>query len=201
MFERFTESARRVVVEAQVEARALGHNWIGTEHLLLATVRDDCPVAPALAPLGLTHDRVRDAVAQTVGASPVSEDAALRDLGIDVDEVRRRVEATFGPGALDVPPAEARRWRRLGRWLSRSARRRGCRRGGHIPFTAAAKKALELSLRESLRLHSGEIAPAHVLLGVLSGNDSMATGIIVRLGVDPSAVRRAALDQLGNAAA
>ena len=36
MFERFTTGAREVVVGAQTEARALGHGWIGTEHLLLA---------------------------------------------------------------------------------------------------------------------------------------------------------------------
>ena len=35
MFERFTERARQVVVLAQDEARALGHDYIGTEHLLL----------------------------------------------------------------------------------------------------------------------------------------------------------------------
>ena len=34
MFERFTDRARRVIVLAQEEARALQHNYIGTEHLL-----------------------------------------------------------------------------------------------------------------------------------------------------------------------
>ena len=41
MFERFTQEAREVVVLAQEEARALGHNYIGTEHLLLALVADE----------------------------------------------------------------------------------------------------------------------------------------------------------------
>ena len=36
MFERFTDRARRVVVLAQEEARMLSHNYIGTEHILLA---------------------------------------------------------------------------------------------------------------------------------------------------------------------
>jgi Clp amino terminal domain, pathogenicity island component len=36
MFERFTDSARQVVVRAQEDARRLGHNYIGCEHLLLA---------------------------------------------------------------------------------------------------------------------------------------------------------------------
>jgi len=33
MFERFTDRARRVVVLAQDEARELGHDYLGTEHL------------------------------------------------------------------------------------------------------------------------------------------------------------------------
>lgn len=36
MFERFTDRARRVVVLAQEEAKMLNHNYIGTEHILLA---------------------------------------------------------------------------------------------------------------------------------------------------------------------
>jgi ATP-dependent Clp protease ATP-binding subunit ClpC len=38
MFERFTESARRIVVLAQEEARLLEHRSIGTEHLLLGLI-------------------------------------------------------------------------------------------------------------------------------------------------------------------
>jgi ATP-dependent Clp protease ATP-binding subunit ClpC len=41
MFERFTERARRAVVRAQVEARELRHNYIGTEHLLLGILHDE----------------------------------------------------------------------------------------------------------------------------------------------------------------
>ena len=40
MFERFTDSARRVIVLAQEEARALGHTSIGTEHLLLGLIAE-----------------------------------------------------------------------------------------------------------------------------------------------------------------
>src|SRR5918997_1830251 len=45
MFERFTERARQVVVLAQGEARTLGHNYIGTEHILLGLVRENEGVA------------------------------------------------------------------------------------------------------------------------------------------------------------
>ena len=45
MFERFTDRARRVVVLAQDEARALNHNYIGTEHLLLGLIHEGEGVA------------------------------------------------------------------------------------------------------------------------------------------------------------
>ena len=38
MFKRFTDLARRVVVQAQEEARMLNHSFIGTEHILLALI-------------------------------------------------------------------------------------------------------------------------------------------------------------------
>ena len=40
MFERFTDRARRVVVLAQDEGRALNHNYIGTEHILLGLIQE-----------------------------------------------------------------------------------------------------------------------------------------------------------------
>src|ERR687883_1435015 len=45
MLERFTERARQVVVLAQDEALSLGHNYIGTEHILLGLVRENEGVA------------------------------------------------------------------------------------------------------------------------------------------------------------
>jgi ATP-dependent Clp protease ATP-binding subunit ClpC len=68
MFERFTERARQVVVFAQEEARALKHNYIGTEHLLLGLVREEEGVAArVLEALGVTGDQVRGKVAEIIG--------------------------------------------------------------------------------------------------------------------------------------
>jgi ATP-dependent Clp protease ATP-binding subunit ClpA len=55
VFERFTESARMVVVYAQEEARGLGHPHIGAEHLLLGVVR----VEHAILPAGVDDIRAR----------------------------------------------------------------------------------------------------------------------------------------------
>ena len=99
MFERFTSDARAVVVGAQQEARALGHHWIGAEHLLLAVASGpDDEVADALRRLGVTPESLTAALRDELGDS--QEDAeALLALGIDLTEVRRRIEDRFGAGA------------------------------------------------------------------------------------------------------
>jgi ATP-dependent Clp protease ATP-binding subunit ClpC len=68
MFERFTERARQVVVLAQDEARALRHNYIGTEHLLLGLLREEEGLAArVLGSLDVTLDEVRMQVVRVVG--------------------------------------------------------------------------------------------------------------------------------------
>ena len=68
MFERFTEHARQVVVLAQDEARALKHNYIGTEHILLGLLRvDEGVAARVLESLDITLEEVRARVARIVG--------------------------------------------------------------------------------------------------------------------------------------
>lgn len=69
-FERFTREARRVVTLAQQEAKELGHDWIGTEHLLLGALGiADSVAARALADFGITLEETRDAVKRIVGES------------------------------------------------------------------------------------------------------------------------------------
>jgi ATP-dependent Clp protease ATP-binding subunit ClpC len=68
MFERFTDRARRVVVFAQDEARGLNHNWIGTEHLLLAVIREGHGVgAKVLESMQISLDAVRQQVESIIG--------------------------------------------------------------------------------------------------------------------------------------
>jgi ATP-dependent Clp protease ATP-binding subunit ClpC len=68
LFERFTERARQVVVLAQDEARALKHNYIGTEHLLLGLLREEEGLAArVLESLDITVEEVRAQVARIVG--------------------------------------------------------------------------------------------------------------------------------------
>jgi ATP-dependent Clp protease ATP-binding subunit ClpC len=72
VFERFTERARQVVVLAQDEARALRHNYIGTEHILLGLLREEEGLAARiLESLEITVEGVRDQVARIVGSGDV----------------------------------------------------------------------------------------------------------------------------------
>ena len=172
MFERFTTEAREVVVLAQDEARSLRHGHIGTEHLLLALLRQDTPTTAVLRRHGLDHDEVAGAVAAATGGDGLDADA-LRTLGIDLDAVRDVVEATFGPGALDRPGG---------------GRRRGS--PAHIPFTAGAKKVLELSLREAIALRSNRISDGHIALGLLRDSEGPTMKVLHDRGVDPAELRR-----------
>jgi ATP-dependent Clp protease ATP-binding subunit ClpC len=68
VFERFTQQARQVIVLAQDEARALGHDYIGTEHILLGLLRDEEGLAGGvLRSLGVTLEEARAHVASLVG--------------------------------------------------------------------------------------------------------------------------------------
>jgi hypothetical protein len=67
-FSRFSDRARLVVVLAQDEARRLGHNYIGTEHLLLGLLVEGEGIgARALQEAGITLDTARAGVEEIVG--------------------------------------------------------------------------------------------------------------------------------------
>jgi ATP-dependent Clp protease ATP-binding subunit ClpC len=73
MFERFTERARRVVVLAQEEARALSHNYIGTEHILLGLIHENEGVAAkSLESIGISLDVVRTQVEEIIGEGRIT---------------------------------------------------------------------------------------------------------------------------------
>jgi ATP-dependent Clp protease ATP-binding subunit ClpA len=203
MFERFTQAARTAVVQAQAEARDLQHPFVGTEHLLLAMIADETsPIPAALHESGAEPAAVRDAILTRIRTSPASTDptpdadaedaAALKAIGIDLDAVRRAIEETFGPGALQLcRPTEPKR-RGLRRRLSG---------GGHLPFTRRAKKVLELSLREAIRLKHNFIAPEHILLGILRDGDGVAALALTDAGTDVAELRAGLTRSLNDQAA
>ncbi|MET1031628.1 ATP-dependent protease ATP-binding subunit ClpC [Domibacillus tundrae] len=68
MFGRFTERAQKVLALAQEEAIRLGHNNIGTEHILLGLVREGEGIAAkALYGLGLSAEKIQEEVEELIG--------------------------------------------------------------------------------------------------------------------------------------
>lgn len=191
MFEQFTCRARQVVVLAQQESSSLGHNYVGTEHLLLGLLGEGEGIGPrVLFAAGLRMEGLRAEVLHRLASTPAGEprqlDAdALATLGIDLDEVRRQAEAAFGPGALDRPRSGGRCWRPP--------------RHGAKPFTPKAKAALEQSLRQAVGMRHRYIGTEHLLLGLLSV-DGLANSILLRRGLTLEGARAAVLDQLGRRA-
>ncbi|HMK99381.1 MAG TPA: Clp protease N-terminal domain-containing protein [Acidimicrobiales bacterium] len=77
MFERFTDRARASLSYAQDEARELGHDFIGTEHLLLGLLREgDGVAAKALEALGVSLEETRERVAEMIGTGSASDPAS-----------------------------------------------------------------------------------------------------------------------------
>jgi ATP-dependent Clp protease ATP-binding subunit ClpA len=217
MFERFTSEARNVVVGAQEQARALEHRFIGTEHLLLSMLANDDTAARLLRERGVTVESARAMIERYVGGVPPrltpSDAEALRAIGIDIDEVRRRLEENFGPNPLAAPPQEPVR-RRFGLRRTRrqpdGGQRDGGQRGGgqcggpgitgHIPFSPRAKKVLELSLREALRLKHRSIGTEHVLLGLIREGQGLGALVLAEAKVDLAELRRTVENSFRDAA-
>jgi hypothetical protein len=220
MLERFTDTARHVLVQAQHEARQLGHNYIGCEHLLLAAAAVTEPAGVVLREHGVTPERVEAEILRTIGrgqtADPLAglDRQALASIGIDLDVVRARIEAAFGPDALTraLPACRSRRpaWGKgpLAE-LTRRRRRRPARHPallsagkhsdtpalpdpaprGHIPFTPRARKSLELSLREAQALHDDYIGIQHLSLALLTMQDGMVPVILNALDASAASLR------------
>src|ERR1035441_5185714 len=115
MFERFTDKARTVVISARAEAAERG-DQLRPVYMLYALTTGEAVPPRALAGLGLDAARVRRALdrppalgrlLEGLGDEPDSGDAeALAAIGIDLGEIKRRIEDSFGPDGLQPgPPA------------------------------------------------------------------------------------------------
>jgi ATP-dependent Clp protease ATP-binding subunit ClpA len=158
---RLTPEGREIIRLAHAEASELGHPCMADEHVLLGLLRHgSSQAATLLESRGLDLAAARAGLQRhgpTLGpdASPA---AALQTLGIDVGEIRRRLETSFSPDALR---AAERRVRRRPRW-----------RGGHprpdpLCVYVAAKRALEIAAKFAVRRGDSGIGPQHLLYGVL----------------------------------
>jgi ATP-dependent Clp protease ATP-binding subunit ClpC len=81
MFERYTEQAKRAILAAENEARALQHAHVGTEHLLLGLLDEPGVATAALDRLGIALEAVRQQVLGYIypGDVPVAAPRAPRE--------------------------------------------------------------------------------------------------------------------------
>lgn len=67
MFDRFSERSAQVFVDAQNEAKELGHSYVGTEHILLSILKQEMPAVEDFAELGITYSRIKSEIVSMVG--------------------------------------------------------------------------------------------------------------------------------------
>jgi ATP-dependent Clp protease ATP-binding subunit ClpA len=164
VFEIFSPNARTAVVHAQEQARMMRTSTIAPAHLLIGLALTESTARELLDEVGLTADDLRDRYAAHPSASGLDNEA-LADLGIDVEQLRDRVESAFGKGALDTPP-------------KRPGGGHIPFRYGHIPFADSAKKSLERALHVAQEHGHRTISSAHVLLGALDADPDTLSAVL-----------------------
>lgn len=173
VFDRFTELAKRALVASRDAADSLGAGLVGTEHLLLGLAQTAGTASEVLRAQGLDLARARAQIAslaaESKSAAPGGDAAeALSTLGIDVSEIQRRADETFGPGAFQYPrPA----------------------------FSLRMKMVVKQSLEQARDLGAEVIDTEHLLLGLLA-HDAEATPdtaaqVLEALGINPDILRQA----------
>jgi ATP-dependent Clp protease ATP-binding subunit ClpA len=196
MFERFTDKARKVVALALAKAKEQGDDQIRPVHMLYGVSATDGVAARALTALGVDTaaverelGRASAASSGPLGARDEAADGdaeALAAIGIDLDEIKRKIEENFGPGALEripLTPKGPLTW------------------SGRLPLSEEAKLSLALSLREARALHHNYIGTEHVLLGLIRVAErhprgDFATATLPDLGLDPATARGRVLTEV-----
>jgi ATP-dependent Clp protease ATP-binding subunit ClpA len=150
----FTPRAKKVLELSLREALAFGHNYIGTEHILLGLIREgDGVAAKVLVQLGADLDRVRQAVVDLLGEVP----STPRERWVS-RWLRRSVGLTSEGAAENVHFAPGP--------------------------TIRLSPAVEQAMAAARRLAGGDpVASHHVLLALLSDADSSAARVLAGQGL------------------
>src|SRR3954447_23079692 len=142
MFQRFVPDARRVAVEANSIAAGLGSPSVEAEHLLVSLAAGNDPAGHALRDVGLDPDEIREAI-------------------------RRDFERVLGGVGIDASGFD----------LSANCRCSKPRWG------ASAKKSLERALVEAKRRGDRHIGCEHILLGLLHAEHGAVPRILHAEGI------------------
>jgi ATP-dependent Clp protease ATP-binding subunit ClpA len=178
----FTPHAKKVLELSLREALRLGHDYIGTEHILLGLVRErEGMAAKALVQVGGDLDLVRQRIEELV-TSPAGP--GTREGRAEAEAVTMRLSAG---GQVRARLAGSR-----GELLARSRDQVVFRR-----FTVSACRVLLLAESEALRLGQAAIGVEHLLLGLLAEEEGVAARALGTLGLDLAGVRTTAERILG----
>jgi ATP-dependent Clp protease ATP-binding subunit ClpA len=222
LFESLTGDARAVVQVAKESARQLGHNYVGTGHLLLALVGTDEPAGAVLRERGVTPELVKEQIVRRVGLGAGAglfaglDEKALAAIGIDLDAVQATIQASFSDAALyraaqSVYAQQRRRSRSWRGWrVWGPARRRSVEpapasvdaSGRYVPldrrwvpFTPRTKLVIERSLREAVALHDAHVGVQHLALAILNTDGGSVSFILAGLHAHPGSLRAAILNR------
>ena len=99
--------------------------------------------------------------------------AVLKNLGLSLDKIRLEIEKLVKPG----PPTKMI---------------------GDIPFTARAKKVVEMAMDEARSLGHNYIGTEHLLLGLIAEGEGAASQVFLNLGLDLNRVRQEVMSLLGS---
>jgi ATP-dependent Clp protease ATP-binding subunit ClpA len=177
MLERFTKPARAVVTRATTHATHATASEVRPEHLLQALLDEEgCLAVRVLAGLGASAEQVRAELdrhrMRYVDGLDEQDAEALRAIGIDLDEVVRRIERNLGGHS---------------------------RTKGRPRFARSSKKALELALREALSLRHNYIGTEHLLLGLARVEDRVVSDTLRAFGVERHGLRTAVAEAVRKA--
>ncbi|MBQ9267072.1 MAG: ATP-dependent Clp protease ATP-binding subunit [Clostridia bacterium] len=127
---KFTNRAERAITSAQEIAAELGHNYIGTEHLLAGLMREGSGLAyKVLSANGITEEKIKKLIEEFIGSE---------------EPLKKLPEG----------------------------------------FTPRSKRVIEISFMEAKKLNNNFIGTEHLLLGIMKEGDSVASRILMELGVD-----------------
>jgi ATP-dependent Clp protease ATP-binding subunit ClpA len=217
MFERFTPQARQVVVRAQEQARDLGHDYIGTEHILLGLVElgDDPVITEVLAPAGVTHEAVSGEILGLTGRGENAPQGHIpftprskKVLELSLREALRLKHKEIHAGHIllgliregeglavqilvqlgaDLPRLREEVQHRLGRGSGRMPRL-GTTMASHGPTTPGGAV---VAGRAVALAGSGYVGSQHYLQAILADENSVAAKALASLGITRNAVERA----------
>ena len=140
MKSKFTGRSEECIREAIRTAERMGHNYVGTEHLLMALIKDELSsTAIILSSYGISYERVMEEVRRHAGVGAKST--------LDIDDI-----------------------------------------------TPKCKKVLDAAQKTARKFAAELCAPEHILVDLLNEEDSVASRLLARMGVDVDAARLEAKD-------